>query len=315
MKEFDTSEEKIEDLLKDLYIAPRKNLLKWSRRTKQTAQVRLGYAGQHVASAITGVKGIGTAARGDDLSDGTEVKSCSRADQLSECKDCEAKVMVWQEQCPECGYKNIDIKTDSHWIFRIDSEKELNLLTEKIPRLVMIMFDRKSIDDDDIRLRAWLIDPEQWYVQAFFKDYYKNNYRKKESEGKSPAPCNLHPLKYDFYMMAPELIFKAEMDIDNEDVEIKFWDLEDPKKEKFPVHLITKNQLDDLFEEQELIEYIEDRGLDEEYIYTRDGEEKVKNLQKADYKRIFDYLPEDKRGDLEMKDKKTKTYNQEYQRR
>ncbi|PIV70162.1 MAG: hypothetical protein COS08_01675 [Euryarchaeota archaeon CG01_land_8_20_14_3_00_38_12] len=68
----------IVEFIEELIIEPRKNCAKWSRITDQTATLRIGYPGQHLASLTTGVKGEKTGARGNDLSDGSEVKSCSR---------------------------------------------------------------------------------------------------------------------------------------------------------------------------------------------------------------------------------------------
>ena len=75
-----TSEGLIKECIKDLYINPRKDIRKWSQITNQTALGKFAYPSQHLASLITVIKGVGTSARGDDLADGSEVKSCSRAD-------------------------------------------------------------------------------------------------------------------------------------------------------------------------------------------------------------------------------------------
>lgn len=110
MQTFETSEKLIKECINDLCLDPGNLILKWSKITNQTSQVRLAYPGQHLASVITGIKGAGTAARGDDLSDGSEVKTCSRADQLSECLSCGAKVLPWQKACPKNekeDFKNI----------------------------------------------------------------------------------------------------------------------------------------------------------------------------------------------------------------
>lgn len=310
MAEIDT-EENIKECLHDLYIEPRRNLFKWSQITGQTPQVRLAYPGEHLAALITGVEGAGTAARGDDLLDGTEVKSCSRADQLSECRDCGEKVLVWQEECPECESDNINIKTDSHWIFSIRSEKELDLYLNKVPRVILMMFDRESHETDEIRLRAWEVDPDQWYYRAFLRDYFENNYQVKSN----PAPCNLHPEKYDFYMMEPHLIFHADIDIEDDEVHIEYWDVDDPKKEPMPTSTANLDQLQDLFSEDELRERIMELPQEErmEYLNSRDRSKVVK-LQKKDYVELFPTIPEDKRGDLKMKDKTLKTYKEEYER-
>lgn len=245
----DTSPRQVKECLHDLYVEPRNNLYKWSKITEQTAQVRLAYPGEHLACIITGVKGSGSAARGDDLSDGTEVKACSRADQLSECRNCGEKVLVWQEECPTCGSEDINIKTDSHWIFSIRDEKELNLYLDKIPRLLLLMFDRESTDVDEVRLRAWQVDPDQWYYRAFVRDYWENNFLEKAN----PAPLNLHPEKYDFYMMEPELVFHATLDIEDDEVSIEHWDFENTKKPSMPTRYPNKTQVENLFSDDELL--------------------------------------------------------------
>jgi len=283
----ETSEELLKDCLKDLYIEPRNSIRKWSEITNQTAMARLAYPSQHLASLITGIKGVGTSARGDDLADGSEVKSCSRADQLSECKDCGAKVLVWQEICPSCGSDKINIKTDSHWIFSIKSKEELDLLLNKIPRIILIMFDKREDDSDDIRLRVWVVNPREKYVQEFFNDYFYNNYSKKTN----PAPCNLHPLKYDFYMMKPKLIFHAEINIEDNEIEILFWDLKNPKNEEMPISLLSKDQLIDILGKK--IGKLSKKEIEKEYLNVP-----FKDLDK-----------------LSMKKKILKTYKKKYSRR
>lgn len=288
METFETSEDLIKECIKDLYLDPRNLIRKWSQITNQTCQIRMAYPGQHLASVITGIKGVGTAARGDDLSDGSEVKSCSRADQLSECKSCGAKVLVWQKECPICGSRDINIKTDSHWIFSIKSEDELHLLLNNIPRMILILFDKESIETDDIRLRAWVIDPKNKYVREFFNDYFYNNYMKKTN----PAPCNLHPLKFDFFMMKPELIFYADIDIENKIIEIKYWNVQNPKLEKIPIGLLKEKEIIKIFKEEL------ERGMNVKEIIEQ-----------------FPYVPDNKSEQLEMREKILKTYINKYRRR
>lgn len=66
----------------------------WAEITNQTPAAKIGYIGQHLASLITGVKGTGSGARGDDLADKTEVKSCNKTDQADKCKNCGARVVT-----------------------------------------------------------------------------------------------------------------------------------------------------------------------------------------------------------------------------
>lgn len=284
---FETSEELIKECITDLYIKPRKSIRKWSEITRQTAQGRFAYPAQHLASLITGIKGRGTAARGDDLADGTEVKSCSRADQLSECKKCKAKVLIWQKECPECGSKEIDYKTDSHWIFVIRSDAELDLLLNKIPRVILMLFDRKNHDSEDVYLRAWVLDPKNPIVRTFFEDYYHNNYKIKEKA----APCNLHPLLYDFYMMSPKLIFHAEMSAVKGEVNILFWDVNKPKEEIMPTSMLSHAKLIEIF-----------------------GSE-VAKLQKSKIVEKYPVVPASYLNKLELKKRMIKTYKKEYLRR
>src|SRR3989344_1452445 len=137
-----TSKELIKECINDLYIDPRNSMRKWSKITNQTALGKFAYPSQHLSSLITGIKGVGTSARGEDLSDGTEVKSCSRADQLSECKNCHAKILLLYEKCPICASDDINVKTDSHWIFPIKSKQELDMLLNRVPRIILILFDK-----------------------------------------------------------------------------------------------------------------------------------------------------------------------------
>jgi len=292
METLETSEELIKKCIMDLYVKPRNLILEWSKITNQTSQVRLAYPGQHLASVITGIKGTGTAARGDDLSDGSEVKTCSRADQLSECLNCGTKVLPWQRKCPTCGSSKINIKTDSHWIFSIKSEDELAFLLNEVPRIILILFDRESIESETIRLRAWVIYPKHPYVKAFFEEYYYNNYLKKLRNGKIPAPCNLHPLKYDFYMMEPNLIFHAEIDINKCKVDIKFWNIENSQPEPIPISILRTREIEELFKD-----------------------EIKKGLTIKEIKQKYPFIPEEKRKFLKMRPKIVKEYKEKYRRR
>lgn len=232
------TEEQIKECIEDLFIIPRRLINKWSAITNQTAQVRLAYPGQHIVSLVTGVKGIGTAARGVDLSDGSEIKSCSRADQLGKCKKCGAPVMRSVKVCPICGSDEIDIKEDSHWIFSITSEEELSTLL-KAPRVLLLLIDRNN--NNQIRIRIWQVNPKQHYFREFFKEYYYNNFSKKLKAAENKiAPCNLHPLKYDFYMMEPVLIFDSH--INNEIPIIDFYNLNNTRADPMPANLLKRDE-------------------------------------------------------------------------
>ncbi len=203
------SEEDVAELLDDLFVKPRALIRKWAEITHQTAQARLAYPGQHLASVVTGVRGANSAARGEDLVDSSEVKSCSRADQLGICKACKARVPAWMEDCPVCGSTDIVRKEDSHWIISIRRREELDQLIGT-KRLVLVLFDRTAESRLDIRVRVWEVWPSDArcdYFERFVTDYYENNYLKK----RNAAPCNLHPLKFDHLMMNPVKVFDARL--------------------------------------------------------------------------------------------------------
>jgi len=283
------SEDMIKECITDLYINPKKSIIKWSKITNQTAQGKFAYPSQHLASLITKVKGGGSAARGDDLADGSEVKSCTRADQLNECKKCGANILTWQIKCPYCGSTEIRMDTSSHWIFPITSDSEFDLLLNKIPRIILILFDKKDVSKDDVRIRAWVINPKEKHVINFFTDYYVNNYKKKISEGKDPAPCNFHPLKYDFYLMKPKLIFHAE--IINTEVKILFWNLDKPQEQPMSSSLLVKEKLIEVYGE------------------------KIRNLKKEEIVKKYPFIPDKDFDKLEIKEKKLKSYKEKYFRR
>jgi len=80
--------ENIKLFIDEMIVVPRLNAHKWSKITNQTPNLKIGYPAQHLASLITGMRGNATGARGDDIIDGSEVKSCSKIDQSDKCKDC-----------------------------------------------------------------------------------------------------------------------------------------------------------------------------------------------------------------------------------
>ena len=145
----DTDEQKIKKFLKQCIFLPRLRALYWSDITKQTPNLKIGYPGQHLASLITGMEGERTGARGNDLCDGTEIKSCSRVDQLDKCKSCGNSVLRIETICPHCNENRIERKKDSKWLFSVKNEQELNLLTVQTNRIMFILFDYPNFNDND----------------------------------------------------------------------------------------------------------------------------------------------------------------------
>ena len=65
--------------IEDVIVGQYRQLVRWQHITGQSAQIDSGYLGQHLISLIAGVPGRGKGGRGkgDDLADGSEVKTAS----------------------------------------------------------------------------------------------------------------------------------------------------------------------------------------------------------------------------------------------
>ena len=67
----------LEQLFIELFGEAHVTLQKWAALTGQSAQVDSGYIAQFVASIVLGEPGQGFRGKGDDLADGSEVKSAA----------------------------------------------------------------------------------------------------------------------------------------------------------------------------------------------------------------------------------------------
>ena len=209
--------EKINLLLNEVFIRPRVNLLKWSSITKQSPNIKIGYPGQHLASLITGVEGQRTGARGHDLNDGSEVKSCSRIDQLDKCLECSSPVSRFETNCPNCNSQNIKRNNDSKWLFSIRNESELRLLTKDVKRVVLILGDYPNYDSGDfdtLRFQAfelWPNSPRNARFAELMTNYYNNIFmeHRRRNSNATPAPKNFWPYSYQFYLCNPIKTFSC----------------------------------------------------------------------------------------------------------
>ena len=209
----------IKQALADLVLQPRLSALKWSGITRQTPNIKVGYPGQHLASLIAGMEGERTGARGNDLCDGSEVKSCSRIDQLDICESCGAAVARVELLCPACNSDQIQRKNDSKWLFTIRSKDDLKLLTEQVPRIVFLLGDYPYFEQENydvLRFQAfeiWPRSPRQRRFAELMSNYYHNIYRvhKNASPNKTPAPKNFWPYSYQFYICNPIRTFACEV--------------------------------------------------------------------------------------------------------
>lgn len=223
------SVKQIEKLLQELVVQPRLKAIEWSKITHQTPNIKIGYPGQHLASLITGMVGERTGARGNDLIDGSEVKSCSRIDQLDKCEDCNLPVARLEERCPHCGSNNIKRNDDSKWLFTIRDEDDLKTLLTKVKRVLLVIGYYPKFEDnnfDDIKITAYEIWPEHERNQKFgeiMANYYEKIYlaHKKIDPGKTPAPKNFWPFQYQFYMCNPIEVFSCDIENINKEPTIK----------------------------------------------------------------------------------------------
>lgn len=248
-------------LLSELVLQPRRNAIKWSRITKQTPNIKIGYPGQHLASLITGMLGERTGARGNDLSDGSEVKSCSRIDQLDLCKDCKSSVARSEATCPNCNSINILRKDDSKWLFSIKNKNDLNILTKKVRRVLLIMGDYPNFargDFNTLRFQAfeiWTNSPRNTRFREIMRNYYRNIYlaHKQKNIEKTPAPKNFWPYSYQFYICNPIQTFACIVKNANAKPKIEILHYIQPKQDrsKLPSVIMPSAILSDL--EVELI--------------------------------------------------------------
>lgn len=205
----------ITNFINEMLVNPRIITHNWSKITNQTPNLKIGYPGQHLASLILGVKGSASGARGDDIEDGTEVKSCSKVDQSDKCNECKRNVLKTQQKCPYCGSSNIKRNFDSKWLIAIHSETELKMATQETERFLFIVTDYPDKKNfDDIRIRAFEVYPKEPRGKKFvelLENYYYYIYLPHIDKNKNltPAPKNLFPDMYPFYMCNPVKIFEC----------------------------------------------------------------------------------------------------------
>ncbi len=243
--------------LEDLIIKPRQDIQKWANITKQTPSLKIGYIGQHLASLILGMEGGRTGARGHDIIDGTEVKSCTKVDQADKCRDCNKRVMRSETKCSHCGSKNIKRNDDSKWLFSIRTKEELLQYKNEIKRILLLISDYPYFNENNfetIRFEAFELYKDDDRMSVFYDllaDYFYNNYKPKIDANKKTAPMNFHPYKYQFYMCNPVKIFSCHIEnIDTKNPEILIHHYIEPAidrstlpTENMPVTTLSKKEL------------------------------------------------------------------------
>ncbi len=306
------NQNRIEQLLMELVLEPRIKALVWSQITRQTPNMKIGYPGQHLASLITGVEGSRTGARGDDLIDGTEVKSCSRVDQLDSCKDCKQKVLRIEKVCPHCGSAKIKRMDDSKWLFSVKSEAELKLLTQDLERVFLTIADYPNFaenDFDTIRFQAfemWNNTERHKHFSSLMTNYYHKIFLEHISRNanKTPAPKNFWPYSYQFYLCNPVKVFDCVVTNANTSPQINITHLVEPNfdrslliPEAMPTILLSQTEIDLLIDK--VPEYV----LTSQIIEGSDYKTLIKNKNsKKKFSAILPFINELTRGYLDLRD-------------
>ena len=324
----DDNLKKVEAFIQEVIIAPKKTMKHWSMITNQTPAVKLGYVGQHLASLITGVQGTGSGARGDDLIDGTEVKSCNKIDQVDKCKECGAHVMRYEQVCPECGSTKIDRKDDSKWLFSVRDEHELHQYLT-LDRILLILMDYPNFDDGDyrdVRISAFEIYPKEERMQVFgrlIRNHYYNIYLPKITgklrEGLTKGnPMNLHPFSFQFYKCNPIKVFQCVIkDIDNAaSIQIDAEDYVSPKQERgadMPSLLMPSTILKD----EEWSALINGADFDREILPKlsyKMSKEWFRNTSKKQKQNLLPFIDESLREYIPLREIKAVLQKEHYQR-
>ena len=198
-----------ETLIRDLYLDLRKRINQWAELTKQTAQARMGYVGQHLVSVATGFHGGRSGARGHDLIIPNrgfgEIKTCYRVDQLGKCNSCGQPVASIEFNCSYCDSTNIKRNDDSKWLITMSHEKDFSEILDPY-RYYLVLFDFTDLEHPHtVRASIWEVDPIVPGFAYCMVDYWYNI----KAKSTSGAPFNMWPFQLKFDVMKPLLIYRS----------------------------------------------------------------------------------------------------------
>lgn len=196
---FEERVEYIPLLFDELFIDTWKQLKKWRDVTNQTAQPDAGYIAQHLVSVFSGIPGTLMRGKGDDLDDGSEVKTASEISGVDQ----------------------------PRWNHTISSEEKLEEWFNQ-PNVYYVLIDRN--DNTLIRVRIWCVKPSE-------DPDYRELFKRWNSEGYSSSNLQMHPpigkttneVRKDVGNIMLPLAF--EMIIQEDEIEIQTAEL-DPGKSK-----------------------------------------------------------------------------------
>lgn len=133
------------ELVQEQVLDARERLHRWRELTDQPAQVDTGYVAQHLVSLVTGILGDRMRGKGEDLIDGSEIKSANFLDAL----DKRGRVAP-------------------RWNFMSNDEATMRGCME-VPLVYLVSLDWTS--EERVRARVWALDPDA-------HDVFRNRYSK-----------------------------------------------------------------------------------------------------------------------------------------
>jgi hypothetical protein len=125
-------------LLQEQVLDQREKLHFWRDLTNQAAQIDTGYIAQHLVSLVTSIKGKLMRGKGDDLEDGSEIKSANFLDSLDKRG---AIAPRWNFSCN-------DLDTMKMYL--------------RVPFIYLVSLDLNS--DNKFRARVWRLNPREHNV-------------------------------------------------------------------------------------------------------------------------------------------------------
>ncbi len=145
----------------------------WNKLTNQTSQLDFGYLSQHLVSIISGIAGNDNRGKGDDLADGSEVKSASCIDAVDTPR--------WNNV--NCGAK---------------LSADINSKFASMPYLFFVLLDTTEKGRDILRCRIWCVRPseDEEFMKVMIGWAEEND--NKQAEGKSfKTNLQLHPPRWE----------------------------------------------------------------------------------------------------------------------
>lgn len=148
-------------------------LSSWNGLTKQTSQLDFGYLSQHLVSLVSGIEGNNQRGKGDDLTDGSEVKSASCVDAVD---------------TPRWNNVNCGAKLEADIVAKFDN----------MPYLFFVLLDTTERGGDILRCRIWSVRPTQDpEFMAVMRGWAGENDEKQANGQSLKSNLQLHPPRWE----------------------------------------------------------------------------------------------------------------------